>query len=1495
MGAARQHGAGNRRDYFTEDTWNWFEQTFGCPTRVQEETWPAIADGSHVLVSAPTGTGKTLSAFLVFIDRLKAAAAEGGLKEELYLIYVSPLKSLAGDIRENLNRPLLGITNGEITAAVRTGDTPQRERQRMVKHPPHILITTPESLYLMLTSKSGQSILQTARAIIIDELHALIDTKRGAHLMLSIARLDRLHGEALQRIGLSATIEPLELAAQYLAPEETVIVAPAMEKKVLLQVVGTFPPGGKRKDPVWEELAAKVYEQCCQCQSVIAFCEGRRYAEKLAYYVNQLGGEEFARVHHGSLSREQREETEVLLREGRLRLLCATSSMELGIDVGQIDQVLQIGCPRTVSGTMQRLGRAGHNPGRTSIMYLYPRTAPESIACGMTAQLAREGGVEFAHPPRLCLDVLAQHLVSMATGEGYSVSEAEAILKRAYPFKEITGEDIRSVLAMLAGDYEHEREIPVRPRILYDRLHDKVMGDAYSRMLAVAAGGTIPDKGLYEARTEDGVKLGELDEEFVYETRIGDKILLGAFAWRVVRQDRDTVILAPSQVQGARFPFWKGEIKGRSLRTGKAFGRMMRSLSQAQENGQLYQELAGLGLDEGACRDAGAYLERQISITGTLPDDKTIVVEHFTDSTGSHQLMVHSLFGRCVNAPLSLLAQQEAQKVMESNVGCVDEEDGFLLYPYGKERLPEGLLYRIDPGQAQAVLEAVLPVTPVFSMTFRYNAGRSLMMGMKSGGRQPLWLQRIRSTEMLEQLKGNRKHPLIRETIRECLEDQWDLQGVMEILHGIRSGMITVREVHVDMPSPMSLPFQWQVEAAQMYDYAPVTPGLQQAVNDQLKEQQRLTEGRLMPEKGIRPSREALAQVQDLRRDKPVSDSMQLHSLLMMEGDMTAQELMELEEQNGPSVFLNWLEELAGKQLAAYIEPGLWIAAEHREEYELALYEQSPEAISHILRRLLFYRGAQDEEEMARRYCLEPEDVSSRLKELIKQGELVEEQGFYYHARLYSRAQRATLQKRRELAVTRPPQAYGLLMAERVRRGGTGAEQLRDALELLCGISYPVSLWESVLLPGRVKNYRENMLDQLLAEGAFCWRLTEGGLMFLKYEQVDWNVELPDMQNAEMSGYGKAESGCEKADGEALPGLERSEELVYRELIKRGASFARALSGLSLDKPVTEVLLSLAGKGLVCADSFVPVRQWQNREKLAKAPARQRVGARVMALSAGRWDIVRPRRELSMEEWLEQLFTRKLILCRETYEKPETEGVTERAVRKASDGTAGRAAGKASDGTAGGGWGDALELLRIWEYTGRVRRGYFVRGMSGAQFVRSQDYEGIVHALAEAQELAEPRKLSKEETQAEARKLLEEGTQAEARELSEEGTQADMEKRSGAGREILWLNAQEPLLVWGRELAHLKGRQFTRVPGTAVALSGGLPIMVFERQGRVLRLLSQTGEERAALEAFVREFHSKRIYPEVKRLIVKEYPDRLSEDLKSVGFIREMLDYVLYR
>ena len=1037
-------------ELFGNERVKWFENTFGEPTPIQKEAWPLIAEGKHVLVSAPTGTGKTLSAFFVFLDRMKKQAEEGTLEQGLQLIYISPLKSLAADIRENLKRPLEGIdAGGKITVGIRTGDTSQKDRQRMIKKPPHILITTPESLYLMLTSKTGQNILATAKAVILDELHALIDTKRGAHLMLSLARLDLLCGQPLQRIGLSATIEPLEMAAQYLAPEEVKIAAPVIKKKVRLEILSPYADvsKGARKDPVWEELGKLVFQYCQGSRSVIAFVEGRRYAEKLAYYVNLLGGEGFAKVHHGSLSKEQRTETELSLRDGKLRLLCATSSMELGIDVGEIDQVLQVGCPRTISGTMQRLGRAGHNPGRVSVMYLFPRTAAECVSCGMTAQLAREGGVEHLNPPLECLDILAQHLVSMAAFKSYDLDEVMEILPRAWAFRNLTKEDVKSVLNMLAGDYEHEKDIPVRPRILYDRIHERVEGDGYSRMLAISAGGTIPDKGLYNVRTEEGIKLGEIDEEFVYESRKGDRFILGAFAWRILNISRDTVTVTQAQVEGARLPFWKGEIKGRSKRTGEAFGRIFHSLQNAYEDGELSKALEGLGLDESAVKLAAHYLEQQIKTTGSLPDHKTILIEHFKDSSGNSQLMVHSLFGRRINAPLALLAAQAAREQLGIEIGSVDEEDGFLLYSYGAGALPEGILQRINPDTCIRQLEIMLPAAPVFNMAFRYNSGRALMMGVRKNGRQPLWMQRLRSAEMLEQVVREKEHPLIRETRRECMQELWDAKGVLEVLHDIGSGAIEVREVYTETASPMSLPLQWGQEAAVMYDYAPTPRGIHNAVEEALKQEKELLE----------PGSRELTQVQE--RGKLPKDEKQLHSLLMAEGDLAAGEL---------DIPAEWLENLARDKRVLYLEEqGLWIAAEQEEEYAAALgikkdmvseenvsLEEMKKAYNkgnkddkerlHIVRRMLRYRGAADAKQTAERYGW-PVSVSEEiLEELRKREEAVKQDDKYYHAVLYRLARIKTLKNRREEIETSSPENYMALLLSRIESSAPAkyAEQI---------------------------------------------------------------------------------------------------------------------------------------------------------------------------------------------------------------------------------------------------------------------------------------------------------------------------------------------------------------------------------------------------------------------------------------------------------------------
>ncbi|MCL2487542.1 MAG: DEAD/DEAH box helicase [Oscillospiraceae bacterium] len=1417
-------------DLFSAPTRRWFSTALGEPTAVQREAWPAIAAGEHTLVSAPTGTGKTLSAFLVFIDRMKAQSRAGILKPELQLIYISPLKALAGDIRENLYKPLAGISREEasdeaaenappeIRVALRTGDTSSRERQQMLKNPPHILITTPESLFLLLTSVKGQVMLKTARAIIIDELHAMLGSKRGAHLMLSLARLDRLcapcAGVPLQRIGLSATIQPLSLAAEYLAPAgaesltraRVTVAAPAMEKRAEIRVTSPLPdiralPQGH----IWPSLAQAVYERCAGTRSVIAFVDGRMYAEKLAYYVNQIAGDGFAWTHHGCVSKEQRAEAENALRAGGLRLLCATSSMELGIDVGDIDRVLQIGYPRSISSVLQRLGRAGHNPGRVSVMHMFPRTAAEGIYCGLTAKVASEGGVEAIRPPRLCLDILAQHLVSMATGEtpadghagGYTVDDVMALLPDAYPFRDVTRDDVTALLRMLAGDYEHDREIPVRPRILYDRIHQRVEGDAYSRMLAVSAGGTIPDTGMFAVRGENGVKLGELDEEYVFEARVGDKFLLGSFAWKILRMDKDTVTVAPSNTEGAQPPFWKNTFNGRGLQTGLSFGRLIRGITDGTEGRKemMADRFMALGMDWPAALAAAGVMSRQMSATGLAADDRTVIVEHFADEAGDHQVMVHAIFGKQINAPLSMLVSRAAKQATGMEIGVWDDDDGFLLFPYGGRSLPEGLLQTIPRAAVRPMLEALLPSTPLFNMNFRYGAARALMMGVRSGKRQPLWVQRLRGAEMLDGILKYPDHPLIRETKRECLEDCWDIAGVEWVLDEIAAGRIAVREVFPEAPSPLSLTLRRQAEATLLYDYSPTPAAAYQTAENAMDEVA------LLP-----PAPEQLARLSERRR-QPVNEA-ELHTLLMTEGDILAGEL---------DLPLGWLESLARQGRAAYVEPGLWIAAEMTENYAGLTAEQpDSETVCQIVRRSLRYRGGQTAAQLADRYAWSEERARELLHELTLRKEAVEAEGVYFHAELYDRARHATIQSRRKQITTRPGAAYAALAAVRIRPAAPPEEQLEAALDLLCGRVFPAGLWEKSLLPARVGNYRPAMLDTVLAKGDFFWRMepegsAPGGLAFHRYEEIDWDAPIPEPE-----------------------GLEGDERAVFDALRQRGASFLTKMSGLIGGRSPAGPLIDLTAKGLVRADSFAPVRQWlqssSRTDKQEKMPPRARVSARVSAMTAGRWELDRPLLAQPAEQLLSDLLDKTIILSKETLAAQQS---------------------RLS-------WSAALELLRVWEYTGRVRRGYFVEGLSGAQFISEQRFAGTMLAL-------EPERFRESPRFAEAER-----------------------------EDILWLPGSDPAQLWGRVLPHKMERNFLCVPATAVALAAGAPAAVLERSGAVLRVF-EPDKLAPALAALRRDFAAGRIFPQRSKITVKQYPPETASALAAAGFMREMGDYSVYK
>ena len=682
---------------FSAKTREWFLSSVGTPTEAQRMGWQAISEGRDALISSPTGSGKTLAAFLYFLDEMRRELDAGALAEGLRIVYVSPLKALGNDIRQNLERPLAGLgLSDAVRVAVRTGDTDAKARREMIKHPPHILITTPESLYLLLTSLSGRDMLKTARTVIVDELHAVLSSKRGAHLFLSLARLDALCGGHVRRVGLSATVNPPEEAARHLTGgEPCAVIVPKIEKRTELTV--DVPVPDMRQLPersVWPAIADRVIEALDHARTVLVFVDGRAGCERLALRINERAGQTLARTHHGCVSKEQRLEAERMLKSGELRVMVATSSMELGVDVGEIDLVVQVGPPPGVSALLQRLGRAGHNPGRVSRMRVYPRTAAEAIGCALVCEAAREGRIERVRAPEMCLDVLSQHLVSMAAAGAYTVDEAVEILSRAYAYRRLASEDVKAVLGMLSGDYERMDDRPVKPRVVYDRLSGRVSGDAYTRMLALSAGGTIPDRGWFAVTLPDGTRLGELDEEFVFEARLGDKFYLGAFPWKIEEITRDRVIVSPTSPEGAASPFWKGDRAARTYETGAFYGSLLSKWEDAARRSPaaLRAALCAAGLTPDAAENAARVIESQLRAVGCLATDRVLVAEHFSDEAGEHQLMLHSPFGDAVNRALGMLLARRAAAATGADARAYDDDDGALICLVGGQPIPDGIL-----------------------------------------------------------------------------------------------------------------------------------------------------------------------------------------------------------------------------------------------------------------------------------------------------------------------------------------------------------------------------------------------------------------------------------------------------------------------------------------------------------------------------------------------------------------------------------------------------------------------------------------------------------------------------------------------------------------------------------------------------------------------------------------------------------------------------------
>src|SRR5215210_2786506 len=1165
---------------FSAPARRWFEASFEGPTPAQAGGWEAISSGEHTLICAPTGSGKTLASFLWGIDRLsREPGGPGGVR----LVYVSPLKALSYDIERNLRAPLAGI-GAEISVALRTGDTPQKERQAMRRSPPDILITTPESLYLILSS-GAREMLGSVEAVIVDEIHAVAPSKRGAHLALTLERLDHLvakgGGGPVQRIGLSATQRPLERIAQFLVGpgRECRIVDAGRRKPLDLEIVvpvddmadpgtSTFSPGpdgdpaapGRgSEDPqktgslgagpseseeaagvvsrsIWPAIYPRLLELVQEHTSTIIFVNNRRGAERLAKRLNELANEqqeeelpateqagndpeqlaagdrelevEIARAHHGSLSHEERANVEELLKSGKLPCLVATSSLELGIDMGAVDLVIQVESPKSVTSGLQRIGRAGHGLGETSKGRIFPKFRADLLECAVVARRMRQGEIEETVVPQNPLDVLAQHLVAMAALDEWEVDEVERVVTSTESFRELSREQLENVLDMLDGRYPSDRFAELRPRVVWDRTKGTVHGRKGARQLAVTNAGTIPDRGLYGVHLPDGRRVGELDEEMVYEARPGQAFLLGASTWRIEDITRDRGIVTPAPGVPGAVPFWRGDGIGRPAELGKAIGAFARE-AVSRDPAELAAEY---DLDERAAANLVAYLQEQQAATRVVPSDETIVVERFRDEIGDWRVCVLSPYGGRVHAAWGLALGQKIREERELEADAIWSDDGIVVHLPDADEPPPADIVLIDPDELEDLVVRELSGSALFGARFRENAARSLLIPRAyPGKRTPLWQQRLKSQSLLEVAKDFPRFPVILETYRECLRDVLDLPALVSLLRDLHSRKVSLVEVETPTASPFASSLLFDYVATYMYEGD--TPNaerraaalaLDRELLRELLGQEELRE--LIDPAALAEVEESLQQLSDAARAK---DRDGLQQILRRVGELTEEEAEERVEEGYSAASM--LEKLVAERRAALVRINgeeRYIAAEDAGLYRDALGVPTPgglpesflegraEPMKTVVSRYARTHGPFPTGQLAGRYRTDPMPA---LRELERSGTLVRGELLpggtereWCDADVLRRVRRASLAHlRREVEPADRRQLARFLPSwqnvDAYRAAGAGPDRLREALVPLQGVALTPKVWESDVLPRRLGAYRQSWLDELCTAGEIVW------------------------------------------------------------------------------------------------------------------------------------------------------------------------------------------------------------------------------------------------------------------------------------------------------------------------------------------------------------------------------------------------------------------------
>ena len=1315
---------------FSPATRAWFEASFDAPTDAQRQGWPAIAEGRNTLLLAPTGSGKTLAAFLWEIDRL---AAEPPPERGTRVLYISPLRALAVDVEKNLRAPLAGIQAEADrlglqlphvpTIGVRTGDTDARERRRLLRTPPDILITTPESLYLMLTSQARET-LRSVTTVIVDEIHVMAATKRGAHLMLSLERLAAETQRPFQRIGLSATQRPLDEIARFLGgfespgrPRDVAIVDAGVRKQLNLEVIVPIDDmslvgrpaedrAGIDHSSIWPSIHPVLLDLIREHRSTIVFVNNRRSAERLAARLNELAEEDIARAHHGSLAREQRIEVEAALNGGWLRAIVATSSLELGIDMGAVDLVVQVEAPTSVASGLQRIGRAGHQVGAPSVGKLIPKYRGDLLQTAVVAERMLVADIEATRYPRNPLDVLAQQIVAMTAVREWTLDDLAATIRRAAPFAELSGDVFRGVLDMLAGRYPSDAFAGLRPRIVWDRIADTVKAREGAGRLAITSGGTIPDRGLFGVFTTDGSRVGELDEECVYESRRGEVFLLGATSWRIEDITRDRVVVSPAPGEHGKLPFWKAPGPGRPVELGLAIGRFTRELRSKRAEEALATLREDLGLDERAAANLVNYIDEQ-SVVSAVPDDRTIVVERFRDELGDWRVCILSPLGARVLTPWALAIEARLQERLGPGAQVLWSDDGIVLrLPEAVETIPlEDLVF--TPEEIEESVVATLPGTALFASIFREASARALLLPRRMPGqRTALWQQRQRSADLLSAAGRYPEFPMLLEATRECLRDHFDVPALQELMASLASRRTRMIAVDTDRASPFaqSLLFAWI--AVFMYEGdAPLAERRAAALSldrDLLRD--------LLGSEDLRELLDPVAldavelELQRLADGRATRSVDGLHDLLRDLGPLTELEIAARTEGEAVSGVERLLADhrairivIGGEERVAAVED----AGRLRDALGVTLPRGVPAAFTEptdrpledLIARYARTHGPFVVADVAHRLGVTSEHARRALESLVGADRVVHGEfrpgGFereWCDADVLRRIRRRSLAALRKEVEPVDAAAFARFLPawQGADRPHGGPDALTQALERLQGATIPASILERDVLPARVQGFRPANLDALTASGELVW-IGAGAL-----GADDGRVTLLFRDRA-------AALAPEPGEPPAGP----MHDAIRTHLATRGASFWPDLvqaAGTADPAVLLRTLWDLVWAGEVTNDTLQPLRAFaRSSRRGSRAPARPRPGALRRAgppAGAGRWSLVSDLTAASPSPTVRAIARAQRLLDRYGV-------VTREAVL--------------AEGTPGG-FAGIYPVLRAMEESGTARRGYFVAGLGAAQF-----------------------------------------------------------------------------------------------------------------------------------------------------------------------------------